>query len=119
VTYEGRIKGFWPAKDVGQQNQREGFYKDTDGHGTSVASALLNVDPFCHVYIARAFTSRNEQQGLQMSGEVEENVAKVWQVFETLVCALLIFYSGNQTCSTPMESRHFVAFLWLWAGGSW
>ncbi|KAK3613400.1 hypothetical protein LTR56_027907 [Elasticomyces elasticus] len=76
VEYDDRIKGFWPDDDRDQLGRPHHIGRDDDGHGTHVASALLNVNPFCHVYIARAFHSRSEQLGSQMAEEVQQRVAQ-------------------------------------------
>ncbi|KAK4888082.1 hypothetical protein LTR27_012978 [Elasticomyces elasticus] len=70
--YDDRIIDFWPTNDTNQTERKVGL--DYDGHGTHVASALLSVDPFCHIYVARAFGKRGEQQGREMAEEVQHKV---------------------------------------------
>jgi hypothetical protein len=102
INYDDRIIGFWPANDVSRTEGKVGL--DYDGHGTHMASALLRVDPFCHLYVARAFGKRDEQQSREMAEEVQHKVVSVRQVLGPLRNVSLILFLGNPTCNTRLES---------------
>jgi hypothetical protein len=50
---------------------------DHDGHGTHLASIVLDLAPTCKVYTAQIYKRRKDVQDKQSNEIVEQNIAKV------------------------------------------
>lgn len=80
MTYDDRIKEYrtWVGAGSSSDGEREPTQgKDDDGHGTFVTSVLLDVDPFCEVYIARISETREALTDLGTQVPIQSRIANV------------------------------------------
>jgi hypothetical protein len=75
--YDNRVAGFWPCTAAEEAKAPVCMQSDLDGHGTSVASVLLDIDQNCHVYVYKAFNKKDEQQGEDLADRVQADVLEV------------------------------------------
>jgi hypothetical protein len=55
---EGKGKSFVYTKTERNQHRESPWYLASEAHGTQMASLILDIDPLCHLYIAKVGTDR-------------------------------------------------------------
>ena len=105
--YKNRICEFrtWIGVQDRENGMPETWEDDIDGHGTHSVSTLLRVDPFCKVYVAKAFQDRDQKQGAAMEEEVQERVANVRSMSPRCPASNILIVLGDQILHPQMEGR--------------
>lgn len=86
--YDNRIVDYWSWCATPNSAQGKSMFsgrnrnilpegRDLDGHGTHVMSVLLEVAPFCEVYIAKVFEGRNDMKDDVSSANTAQRVSNV------------------------------------------